>query len=703
MSTTNQFLKDYLETTEVDGRALELCYNLLTSPATRGDGLALLQTVRRVTAESGDLPTKSVTQNLLNIVSWDWSSDDQAAALLGVIPLLDLESLRLCVLNMEANYYCLRSHQHDAVLAEIAVRAAQIADGTFATELMQTRISAASWRAAALCRISRACGSDRKTELIRAAVQCVTTQMWLGPKRDGELARELLPRPTPGAEPFLHLDEMPIEALIVVLPVLGEGSLFEQGVFQLLEQWNPKDGAWLVPQASKDLSVAQQILLFRRVLDRLPDDSPHNDNHIHRQRALEELAPYLPDVLLPNALIICRNDLDQIKAGFSQLDPISLRFRGDEMLTGDILTINDFLGVMSAGETYSDYMDHVTLVLALARRDIDRFLPDVLSMFEEITDDVAQLDARSRLCPLLPANEFTACLRLARSLASELGRRPEPAIKWQVTATALARLALQAPNSQRKDLIAETLAVVRAVKERSRQQYIVTIIEICRILEDQEQSERRNWLLEALESALEIDDRLAQVELLVDLLSHSSPKYQSRVVRSLLQLISQEDAFPRRVKDSLGSAAVQKDREEILMKVLPVLAANSFYAEIQELGPDFAMMSSERQQEVIQILKKSTMSTSTAGIVARARRLLQEAERNSKPGMKDSVVDPTRDPARYQLVAELSAQIDALRLLPRKRAYEQCRQIRPAVENLTGAEGINQFYTTVEKIGRWWP
>ena len=37
---------------------------------------------------------------------------------------------------------------------------------------------------------------------------------------------------------------------------------------------------------------------------------------------------------------------------------------------------------------------------------------------------------------------------------------------------ALARLALQAPNSQRKDLIAETLAVVRAVKERSRQQYI---------------------------------------------------------------------------------------------------------------------------------------------------------------------------------------------------------------------------------------
>jgi hypothetical protein len=324
-------------------------------------------------------------------------------------------------------------------------------------------------------------------------------------------------------------------------------------------------------------------------------------------------------------------------------------------------------------------------------------------MFEEIMDDMVRLDARTRLCPVLPAYEFNACLRAARSLASGLERQLEPAIKWQVAATALARLALQAPQSQRRALIAEALAAARAVKDRSRQQYVVTMIEISRILGDQERRERRGWLLEALESALGIEDRLDQVELLVDLLPHLTPEYQRCMMRPLLQLISEREAFPRRVKDSLASAAVQEDREQVLMKVLPTLAANGFYAEIQELETDFEMMSSERQQETIHLLKSTVPSTPTATIIERARRLLQEAEKNSKPGMDDGVIDPIRDPVRYQLVMDLSAQIDALCLLPRKQVYEQCKCMWPAFENLAGAENVNQLYTTVEKIGCWWP
>jgi hypothetical protein len=488
--------------------------------------------------------------------------------------------------------------------------------------------------------------------------------------------------------------------------MLGESDLFHQATWVILDKWYVKDGAWIIPQTAKKLSVAQKEMFFKNVLKVLAQEDRQNTFSIHRRRALTQLASYIPYTLVDDALTICENMLPKVISRLGKLSK-DLHYMAARPISGGTgLVAGDFINYLSNNFDYEDLKDITSVIYALiSRSQDDRFIKRVIPVFNCLPNDQAKIEALTSLCPKLPPEEFKSCITLARNFKGGFKKREIDSEALQISSIALARLATQADVQLRENLINEAVEVARKITGSSIQRKSESLMTISQILQKHvPENKTREWLIEALDSGQKIDDQLDQVTTLVEIIPLTSFNHQQHTILPLLDLVNKNENYPRRYKKSPGETMVQEDREQVLFKLIPILLNNGYQKEFRSLSDDLDMMSEDLQKKVLQIYKTVKPLDHPQDIIAKARQILKlpiEAKAQQDLSFSE-VLDMTNLEEKQEGLNELATQIKLLSDLSRKTAYKEIQKLIPKLYAVGGNKLMDEVYDVVLKVGKWW-
>ena len=149
---------------------------------------------------------------------------------------------------------------------------------------------------------------------------------------------------------------------------------------------------------------------------------------------------------------------------------------------------------------------------------------------------------------------------------------------------------------------------------------------------------------------------------------------------------------------------VQEDREQVLLKLIPILLNHGYQKEFRSLSDDLDMMSEDLQKKVLQIYKTAKPLKHPQDIIAKARQILKlpiEAKAEQDLSFSE-VLDMTNLEEKQEGLNELATQIKLLSDLSRKTAYKEIQKLIPKLYAMGGNKLMDEVYDVVLKVGKWW-
>jgi len=680
------------------------CLALLKDPDSRGSGIVSIQSLSQRTLKDGSpYLSASHCKTILESISGYWSRDHVRALLLALIPSMNKDDLKICWSRAKESYF--DGHEIGEIGVEIVARTAMLQGPDTALETAKELRLINPWHEASLARILRFADHSSKKQIEELISKGVTERKWLLPKSDDEW-QPVLGSPEPGAKEILLLRAMPLNALVYILAAFAPDSdLFSQAAWNILDSWEPRDGEWIIPKISRFLSEDQREVFFSKALKVLSADQNARIFSSHRKTGLLALVNAFPLSLLPQTLNVAFGMLDATESWAGQLKE-DVHIPYNLPLSTGKLTAGDFIEYISHGMDFEDDEEVIQIILAIFNRDKENLLLKVLQKLKSIKNAQARLDAVSQLSPHLPHEDYEWCLDLARNFIGGFKDRQNDSKALAISATAIARLSYQANKNEKPLLVNEAIETARKIGALSLSALGTSLTEITNLVVETSSEGKifldfhRDWLLEALNANRLIQDEFEQAQALVELIPFASPTFQKQNIRDLLTLINKNGVFPRRDKSSLADNAVQEDREDVLIKLIPILSTHSFHAEITSLKADLHMMDDEKVQLVKPFYDRAVEQSSAENIIKRARHLLSHPQ--------DAKSSPVEQVTSYKTV-DSDEEIDFLRNMfqslagySRKKSYKQIKELTENLFAIGGSKFIDQVYEAILKTGEWW-
>lgn len=701
--TASKIIRNTYIRQENTNEVIQVCIDLLKKADSRRSGIQAIEGL-----STREFFTEDHAKQILDISLKGWSNYDLAPLLLATVPKLHKDDIIFWVNKLEYGYdIYLPSEEKNQLYVAIVARLSKLGQNNLGQRIAIDHLSD-YWYFAALSLIAQNEEGLQNKILQENILNAVSQKRWMDTTEKTENGLYTLYKtPKSGFKEVNIIDsDIPYKAMIHILPMLGESDLFHQATWVILDKWYVKDGAWVIPQIAKKLSVKQKEVFFENILKILAQEDRQNTFLIHRQRALTQLANYIPDTLIDEALTICENMLPKV---ISNLGKLSKNFENvaNKPLAGEGgWTAGDFTDYISHSFDYEDLKNITNVIYTLVGRSKDdRFIKKIVPVFNRFPNNQAKIEALTSLCPKLPIEEFTLCVQLARDFKGGYKKREIDSDALQISSIALARLATQADIQQREKLIDEAVEVAHKISGSFIQRKGESLMTISQILKKYVPEDIiRKWLVEALESGQKIDDQFEQVTTLVEIIPLTSFNHQQHTILPLLDLVNKNGNYPRRYKESIGETMVQEDREQVLLKLIPILLNHGYQKEFRSLSDDLDMMSEDLQKKVLQIYKTAKPLKHPQDIIAKARQILKlpiEAKAQQDLSFSE-VLDMTNLEEKQEGLNELATQIKLLSDLSRKTAYKEIQKLIPKLYAVGGNKLMDEVYDVVLKVGKWW-